>query len=261
MLIALTREVSPAIVNCELEFLERQPIDLALAIQQHRQYQTCLAELGAAVVMLPAEADLPDSVFVEDPAIVLDEIAVITRMGAAPRRRESESLASLLTRYRELRHIVEPATLEGGDVMRVGKTLYVGYSRRTNVAGIQQLAAIVHPLGYFVVPVEVRGCLHLKTACSYIGEDTILANRSWMDAEAFCSLRLLDVPEPGGANALRIGETVLLSAAYPRTRELLERSGFRVRAIDNSEFLKAEAGVTCTSLIFEAADERELKTN
>jgi dimethylargininase len=255
MLIALTREVSPAIVNCELEFQEREPIDLARAIDQHRRYRACLDELGAKVVTLPAEPDLPDSVFVEDPAIVLDEIAVITRMGAASRRGESESLARALTRYRELHYIVEPATLEGGDVMRIGKTLYVGYSRRTNVAGIQQLAAIIHPLGYFVVPVEVRGCLHLKTACCFIGEDTVLANRAWFDPDALCSLKILDVPpeEPGGANALRIGDTVLLSSAYPRTREILERSGFTVRAIDNSEFLKAEAGVTCTSLIFETA--------
>jgi len=251
MLRAITREVSPAIVNCELEFLDREPIDLGLAMEQHRQYQACLAELGAQVEVLPAEPDLPDSVFVEDPAIVLDEAAVMTRMGAPSRRGEGESLERTLAKYRELRYIVEPATLEGGDVMRIGKTLYVGYSRRTNIAGIQQLATMLHPLGYFVVPVEVRGCLHLKTACTYVGEDTILANRAWMDADAFCSLKFLDVPEPRGANALRIGETVLIPAAFPRTGELLERSGFRVRRIDNSEMLKAEAGVTCTSLIFE----------
>ena len=257
MLRALTRELSPAIANCELEFLDREPIDLALAVEQHRQYQETLAELGAKVEILPAEADLPDSVFVEDPAIVLDEIAVITRMGALSRRGESEILARELAKYRDLRHIVEPATLEGGDVMRIGKTLYVGYSRRTNVAGIQQLATMLHPLGYFVVPVEVRGCLHLKTACSYVGDDTVLANRAWMDADALCSLKILDIPEPRGANALRIGGTVLMPAAFPRTRELLMSSGFRVRAIDNSEMLKAEAGVTCTSLLFEAANERE----
>jgi dimethylargininase len=252
MLRALTRELSPAIANCELEFLDREPIDLALAVEQHRQYQETLAELGAEVEILPAEPDLPDSVFVEDPAIVLDEIAVITRMGALSRRGESKTLARALAKYRELRHIAEPATLEGGDVMRIGKTLYVGYSRRTNVAGIQQLATMLHPLGYFVVPVEVRGCLHLKTACSYIGDDTVLANRAWMDADALCSLKILDVPEPRGANTLRIGDTVLMPAAFPRTRDVLERSGFRVRAIDNSELLKAEAGVTCTSLVFEA---------
>ena len=253
MLIALTRQVSPAIANCELEFLDRQPIDFGLADEQHRQYQTCLAELGARVEILPPEADLPDSVFVEDPAIVLDDVAVITRMGAASRRGESQSLAHALAAYRKLLRIEDPATLEGGDVMRIGKTLYVGYSRRTNIAGIQQLSALLHPRGYFVVPVEVSGCLHLKTACCYIGDDTVLANRKWMDPDALCGLRILDVPEPRGANALRIGKTVLLPEAYPRSCELLDRSGFRVRTIDNSELLKAEAGVTCTSLLFEAA--------
>jgi dimethylargininase len=254
MLRALTREVSPAIVNCELEFLERQPIHFALAQEQHRQYQKCLVELGVQVEQLPAAPDMPDGVFVEDPAIVLDEIAVITRMGAASRRQESETVAQALAQYRELRYIQEPATLEGGDVMRVGKTLYVGYSRRTNIAGVQQLAAMVHPMGYFVVPVEVRGCLHLKTACCFIGDDTLLANRAWMDPDALCGLKILDVPEPPGANALRIGDTVLMPSAFPRTREMLERSGFRVRTADNSELLKAEAGVTCTSLIFAAND-------
>jgi len=251
MLVALTRQVSPAIANCELEFLARQPIDVTLAEEQHRQYQECLADLGARVEILPAEPDLPDSVFVEDPAIVLDEVAVITRMGAVPRRGEADSLARALAGYRELLRIEDPATLEGGDVMRIGKTLYVGYSRRTNIAGIQQLSGLLHPRGYFVVPVEVRGCLHLKSACCYIGDDTVLANRKWMDPDALCGLKILDVPEPRGANALRIGDTVLMPEAYPRTCELLDRSGFRVWRIDNSELLKAEAGVTCTSLLFE----------
>ena len=251
MLRAITREVSPAIASCELTFLDREPIDFALAVEQHRQYQACLTELGAHVEALPAEPDLADGVFVEDPAIVLDEIAVITRTGAASRRREAESLGRALAPYRELRTIEEPGTLEGGDVMRVGKTLYVGYSRRTNVAGIQQLAAMVHPLGYFVVPVEVLGCLHLKTACCYLGDDSVLANRAWIDTDGLCGLKIIDVPEPRGANVLCVGETVLMPEAFPATRELLERSGFRVRTIDNSELLKAEAGVTCTSLLFE----------
>jgi dimethylargininase len=251
MLRAITREVSPSIANCELEFLDRQPIDVALAVEQHRQYQACLTELGIVVDVLPSGPDMPDGVFVEDPAIVLDEIAVITRPGVQSRRSEGESLARALAPYRELRYIQEPGTLEGGDVMRVGKTLYVGYSRRTNVAGIQQLAGIAHPLGYSVVPVEVRGCLHLKSACCYIGDDTVLANRTWMDPDGLCGLKILDVPEPRGANALRIGDTVLLPSAIPRTGEMLDRAGFRVRMIDNSELLKAEAGVTCTSLIFE----------
>ena len=252
MLRAITREVSPEIANCELEFLDRQPIDLDLATEQHRQYQEALTELGVQVEELPSGPDMPDGVFVEDPAIVLDEIAVIARPGVVSRRSEGETLAQALAKYRELQYIVEPGTLEGGDVMRIGKTLYVGYSRRTNVAGIQQLAAMLHPLGYFVVPVEVQGCLHLKSACCFIGGDTVLANRAWFDTDALCSLKILDAPEPRGANALRIGDTILMPSAFPRTCELLDHSGFQVRRIDNSELLKAEAGVTCTSLIFES---------
>jgi len=254
MLTALTRPVSPCIAACELEFLPRVKIDFMRALTQHCEYQACLAQLGAFVISLPGDPKLPDCVFVEDPAVVLDEVAVISRMGAESRRREADILASEIAKYRTLLHLEEPATLEGGDVMRVGKTLYVGRSRRTNVAGIQQLAKLLQPYGYWVVPVEVRDCLHLKTACCYVGDDTILANRGWMDQDAFCKLKILDVPteEPRAGNVLRIGETVLMPAAFPRTRELLERSGFRVRTLDNSELLKAEAGVTCMSLLFDA---------
>jgi dimethylargininase len=140
-------------------------------------------------------------------------------------------------------------------VMRAGKTLYVGLSRRTNVAGIQQLAQLLDPFGYWVTPVDVRGCLHLKSACSSIGDDTALVNRAWLDMDAFCGLRLLDVPasEPHAANALRVGETVLLPSSYPETAMLLAGAGFRVRSVDTSELIKAEGAVTCMSLILEAS--------
>jgi dimethylargininase len=254
MLTAITRQVSPAIGACELEFLPRVKIDIARAMRQHCEYQSCLAQLGANVVTLPAEPKLADCVFVEDPALVLDEVAVISRMGAESRRPEAETLALEIAKYRKLVRLEAPATLEGGDVMRIGKTLYVGRSRRTNVAGIEQLAKLLDPYGYWVVPVEVRDCLHLKSACCFIGDNTILANRKWMGEDALCGLKILDIPaeEPRGANALRIGETVLMPSAFPRTCDFLERSGFRVRRIDNSELLKAEAGVTCMSLLFDA---------
>jgi dimethylargininase len=254
MLTAITRQISPAIGACELEFLPRVEINFMRAVAQHCDYVACLAQLGANVVTLPAEHKLPDSVFVEDPALVLDEVAVISRMGAESRRPEADTLAPEIARYRELLRLEAPATLEGGDVMLIGKTLYVGRSRRTNVAGIEQLAKLLDPYGYCVVPVEVRDCLHLKSACCFIGDNTILANRAWMDQDALCGLKILDVPaeEPRGANALRIGETVLMPSAFPRTCDLLERSGFRVRRLDTSELLKAEAGVTCMSLLFDA---------
>jgi dimethylargininase len=139
--------------------------------------------------------------------------------------------------------------------MRIGKTLYVGVSKRTNIAGVQQLAQLTAPFGYWVTPVELRGCLHLKSACCYVGNNTLLANRAWLDLDAFCGLKFLDVPasEPHAANALRIGDTILLPSSYPATRALLESNGFTIRTVDTSELIKAEAGVTCMSLLFESA--------
>ncbi len=252
MLHALTRKVSPALGACELAFLPRESIDLVKARQQHQEYESCLAELGATVVSLPAEPDLPDSVFVEDPAIVLDEIAIICRMGVESRRPESRTLAVALSRFRELRWIQEPATIEGGDVVRAGKTLYVGVSRRTNRAGLEQLAGFIGPLGYVVAPVEVRGCMHLKTACCSLGAETVLANRELIDAAALSDLRVIDVPagEPWAADVLRIGDTVVSSTQFPRTCDLLAASGFHVRTVDVSELHKAEAGVTCMSILW-----------
>jgi dimethylargininase len=253
MLIAITRAVSPAINQCEIGFIERQAIDLAQANLQHRQYEACLAELGASVLSLPAEPDFPDSVFVEDPAVVVDEVAVIARMGALSRRGEAASLARALAPYRELRWLREPATLEGGDVMRIGRSLYVGVSHRTNRAGLEQLAGELSPLGYSVTPVTVRGALHLKTACCSLGDGAILANRAWLDPEPLRQFRIIDVAPGEGraANVLAIGGEAIVPACFPRTAEILTRAGYKVRALDVSELMKAEAGVTCSSLIFE----------
>ncbi len=252
MLRAITREVSASINECEVSFHARKPIDVAKAIAQHKAYRDCLAELGLRVVSLPAEPELPDAVFVEDPAVVVDEVAVISIMGVPSRRPEARSLANALSRYRPITFLVDPATLDGGDVLRIGRFVFAGLSRRTNRQGITQLDDILRSYGYQVQPVEVRGCLHLKSACSYIGHDTILLNRSWIDTERFRGFQLLDVPdeEPAAANALLIKDVVIIPASFPKTRALLEERGFRVRAIDLSELQKAEAGVTCGSLIF-----------
>ncbi len=254
MLIALTRGVSPTITSCELQELSRRPIDIAKAIEQHRCYERCLEELGARVISLPADPRYPDGVFVEDPAIVLDEIAIMTHPGAESRRGEGESIAQVLAEYRSLTWIHDPGTLEGGDVMRIGQSLYVGASRRTNFEGIRQLREVAAPFGYKVVAVPVHGCLHLKSACCYLGEETILANRNWIDAAFLDGYRILDVPkdEPRAANVLRIADTLVIPAAFPKTRALLEESGFKLRPIDASELAKAEGAVTCASLLFEA---------
>jgi len=233
--------------------LPRREIDLALAVGQHRDYERCLAELGARVISLPALPALPDAVFVEDPALVLDEVAVIATMGCESRRGERESVAEALGPFRPLIRMRAPAKLEGGDVMRIGRDLFVGVSARTDVAGVAQLAGIVGRFGYRVIPMELRDCLHLKSACCYVGDGCVLINQAWVDIEPLKSLRLIDVApgEPWGANALRIADTVLMASAYPATAEVVRRARFRARTLDLSELLKAESGVTCSSLVFD----------
>jgi dimethylargininase len=253
MLIAMTREVSASLAQCELTWLDRRPIDIARARAEHRAYEQCLRDLGARVISLPALDEYPDAVFVEDPAIVLDEVAVITTMGAASRRGERESLAAAVGHYKPVLRMRDPARLEGGDVMRVGRQLYAGLSGRTDAAGVAQLGELLAPSGYHVHGVELRGCLHLKSACCALGDDTVLLNRGWVDTALFGGYRLIDVApaEPGAANALAIGNTVVMPDAYPATAEILRREGFVVRTLDMTELMKAESGVTCSSLLFE----------
>jgi dimethylargininase len=252
MLTAITRAVSPGIARCELTYLQRQPIDYGRAVEQHRRYEDCLADLGAHVISLPAEPDLPDSMFVEDPAIVLDEIAVITRMKVESRRGEAASLARALEPYRPLAWLREPGTLEGGDVLRMGRRLFAGVSPRTNATGIAQLADVLRPFGYSVDAVPLRGCMHLKSGCSALGDRAILVNRRWIDAAAFDGFELVDVAEnePHAANVLRVGETVIMAACFPATCRLVASRGYRVRWLDISELQKAESGLTCSCLLF-----------
>ena len=251
-LMAITRPVSRSINNCVLSFQARQPIDVAKANAQHKAYQDCLAELGVEIVSLPAQPELPDAVFVEDAAVVVDEVAVISIMGAPSRRPEAGTLIDTLSRYRPIKFLVEPATLDGGDVLRAGRFVFVGLSQRTNRKACSQLSDLLGGYGYQVQSVEVRDCLHLKSACSYIGSDTMLVNRSWIDTERLRGFELIDVPneEPAAANALLVEDVVIIPASFPKTRALLEERGFRLRTIDLSELQKAEAGVTCGSLIF-----------
>ncbi len=253
-LTAITRTVSSSLANCELTWLPRVPIDAALAHQQHLAYELSLQDLGAAVLSLPALPDFPDSVFVEDPALILDEIAVITTMGCESRRGERPTLAEAIARFRPVLHMRPPGILEGGDVLRIDRDLHVGLSNRTDQAGIEELALILRPYGYRVHPVELRNCLHLKSAVSNIGDDTLLINRDWVDPAYFPGHRRIDVApdEPSAANALRVNDTVIMPSAFPQTANKLRAAGFQVRELDLSELLKAESGVTCSSLLFQA---------
>ncbi len=253
-LLAVTREVSPSIDHCELSFQGRDRIDLGRAIAQHQGYERCLSDLGARVISLPAEPELPDAVFVEDAALVLDEVAVLTNMGAASRRPESKSIAATLARYRPLAFLADPATLDGGDVLLADRSIFVGVSRRTSREAIGQLRALLRSHEYQVTPVAVKDCLHLKSACSYLGDNRILLNRSLIDWEPLRRFELIDVPEeePSAANVLLLNGQVIVPTAFPRTQALLQARGFSIRAVDVSELQKAEGGVTCCSLIFRA---------
>ena len=254
MLTAITRKVSSALANCELSFIPRQPIDLEKARAQHQAYEDLLDKLGARVVSLPEEPDLPDSMFVEDPAIVLDEIAVICPLGTETRRREAPSLAAALEKYRKLEYVKLPGLLEGGDVLRIGKRIFVGVTQRSNPEGIRQFAVIAGRFGHEVTAVPATGCLHLRSAVTYLGRNTLLANRAWFDELRFPGFEWVDVhsDEPHAGNALLLGDTVVFAESFPKTRETIEARGFKVASLDISELQKAESGLTCSSLLFEA---------
>jgi dimethylargininase len=250
-MIALTRLPSVNLHACERTYVPRGGIDYALAARQHVAYCGVLTECGARVITLPAEPHLPDSTFVEDTAIVLDEVAVLCSMGAEPRRAEPRLMEPVLREHRQIESIELPATIDGGDVLRVGRTLLVGRSSRTSDAAIAALSAIGARYGYDIIPVAVRGCLHLKTACTALPDGRLIVNREWIDADALTGRELIDVPaaEPWAANSLSLKGQVLLDAAHPQTAELIERLGAPVHRIELSEFAKAEGGVTCLSLL------------
>lgn len=252
MTLALIRVPASTIIQCELTYLAREPIDFTRAQQQHRAYCAALARCGARVVTLPARAEFPDSVFVEDTAIIFAECAVITAPGALSRRAEAELSAAELARYRPLARIASPATIDGGDVLRIGKKVFVGLSQRTNPAGIDALRAIIAPFGYEVSAVPVRGCLHLKTGCTALDGHTLLANPDWIDLAPLREFEIVNIAraEPFAANVLRIGATIL-AHLFPATIRLIEQRGYAVFPIDISEFIKAEAGLTCMSLLIE----------
>jgi dimethylargininase len=255
MPIALTRSVPPSIVNCELTHLQREPINLARAAEQHGLYEKALIAVGCTIQRLPSLPDMPDSVFVEDTAVVLPEIAIIARPGAASRRGEVTSVADALRLHHPLAFIESPGTLDGGDVLPVDSTIYVGESTRTNAEGIRQLTDITSPYGYRVRPVKTFGCLHLKSAVTRVADDVILLNSAWVDSSSFSGLHQIEVHprEPFAANALWIGEKVIYSATYDETRQGLEQNGIKVHVVETGELQKAEGAVTCCSILIPTA--------
>jgi dimethylargininase len=252
MLTAITRQVSSSIGDCELTFLERQPIDIPRARRQHLQYTAALHGLGIAVLSLPEMPDLPDAVFVEDTALVLDECAVLTRPGAESRRPEVDSIADALTPYRHLLRVQAPGRVDGGDILPVGRRIYVGLTRRSDTNAMEQLQTLLQPYGYELRAVLVTGCLHLKSAATQVAEDTLLVNPEWIDTRAFSGVKFIEVDasEPYAANAVWVNGSIVYPASFPKTRQRLQAAGITVLTVDADELAKAEGALTCCALIF-----------
>lgn len=264
MRVAFTRAVPRAIDRCELTHLERTPIDYARAVAQHAAYEDALRRAGCEVRRLPAADDLPDSVFVEDTAIVFDDLAVIARPGAASRRTEVGAITAALQPLRRLAYIGPPGTLDGGDVLVTPGRVFVGVSRRTNADGARQLATAIAPLGFETVSVRVTGCLHLKSAVTLVelpargrsgGSRTVLLNPDWVDPRVFagCDVVEIDPTEPAAANVLSIDGRVICAREYPRTRLRLEAHGAVTTLVPAGELAKAEGGLTCCSVLVSMA--------
>ena len=252
--VAVTRELTAAIGNCELTFLHRSAIDFGLAQQQHRDYQSALSSLGCEVVVVPAPPGLADSVFIEDTALVLDDIAVMLRPGVASRQPEVAGVAEVLQQYKPLKAIEPPGTIDGGDLLRVGNRIFAGLSTRSNQSGIQQLRDIVSDFGMTVETVETTKCLHLKSAVSEVAPGTLLINTDWISSLAFKDFEMIpvDKEETHAANALRIGKNLIYPSSFPRTMDALVNRGIDVLPVDLTELQKAEGAVTCCSLVFAA---------
>ncbi|MFZ5882551.1 MAG: dimethylarginine dimethylaminohydrolase family protein [Chloroflexota bacterium] len=251
MPLAITRDISPRFNECEITHIERTPIDVDRARAQHRAYVNALKQLGCNILELPAEANLPDSVFVEDTTVILPEAALLTRPGADSRKPEVESIAQALSPLVKLLFIREPATLDGGDVLVVGKRIFVGISTRSNDEAIRQLQQLLNGYGYIVTGVPLRDCLHLKSAVTRVDDHTLLINKNWVDTAYFADYRLIEIDpsEPHAANCLPVGDVVIFPAAFPQTRAKLEEHGYKVLPVEVDELAKAEGAVTCCSLI------------
>ena len=251
MIVALTRPTGAELADCELTHIDRVPIDVERARQQHDAYLDTLRSLDVHVVELERLPHHPDAVFVEDTALVLDEVAVVLRPGAASRRGECASVAGELAGYREVVHLEAPVTLDGGDVIVFGRRILVGETSRTNPAGVRALADIVERFGYSVEAVPVHGVLHLKSAATVVDDETLIHNRGQVDLD-FLRARLLAAhpAEPQGANVVRVGEALLVDASAPNTLETLRQHGCDTRKVTVDEFAKAEGAISCKGIIF-----------
>jgi dimethylargininase len=252
-LVALTNVPSPLLHLGVRTFADEASVDHQLALRQHEGYREALRRCGCRVITLDVNRQHPDSVFVEDTALVLDEVAIMMSPGAASRRDEPRAIEAALRDFRPIVRVELPATIDGGDIVRHEKHLYAGASQRTNAAGIAALANLAGKYGYEVTAVAVHGCLHLKSACSALPDGRFLVNSDWIDVSPLPAGRLVEVPssEAWAGDVLVIGERIIVSDAFPETADLLAWQGWEVLPVAVSEFAKVEGGVTCLSLVFD----------
>ncbi len=249
--LAITRRISPRFNECEITHIDRTRIDLEVAQDQHQKYVQALDQLGCEVIELAAESDLPDSVFVEDTAFILPEVAVITRPGADSRKPEIESIIKALSPHKKLLQVSAPASVDGGDVLVLGKNIYIGLSLRSNQQAVDQIQSLLNDYGYTVTGVEMHDCLHLKTALTRVDDQTVLINPHWVDVSHFRDLSWIEVDasEPFAANCLPINGQVIYPTSFPKTTKKLEAHGCKILPVQVDELAKAEGAVTCCSLI------------
>lgn len=250
---ALVHVPSARLVDAVRTHVAHEAIDPDRARAQHEGYVRMLEGAGVTVRALDVNREEPDAVFIEDTAVVLDEVAVVASMGTPSRAKEPAGIEPELRKIRqEVVRLEPPATLEGGDVLRIGKKLLVGLTSRTNARGLVAFTEIVRRHGYVVVPVRVQGALHLKTACTALPDGTLLLNPAWVDLGALLDFELLGVheEEPFAANVVLAGDVVCTGASSPGTVAELRRRGFDVRTADLSELAKAEGSATCLSLLY-----------
>jgi dimethylargininase len=245
---AFVRRPAASLASGCVSFIERQPVDVERAQRQWAAYVAALKSRGWSIVQVPLDDDLPDSVFIEDAVVMFGELAVLTSPAEPSRRLEIRDVSEAVFLFGYEKAHITHGTLDGGDVLKVGQTAYVGLSRRTTPAAVEQLRKILAPRGWDVVGLPVTKVLHLKSAVTALPDGTVIGYGPLVDdPSAFPAF--LDVPEEGGAHVVVLDDqTVLMSAHAPRTAELLGDRGLTVVTVDISEFEKLEGCVTCLSV-------------
>ena len=225
------------------------------ALKQHENYVEALKKAGLEVTVLESDNKYPDSTFVEDPAIVTKDFAVITNPGAESRKGETKEIAKILSNFYsedQIFKVQEPATLEGGDVMKVNNIFYIGLSGRTNKKGGEELREILEENGLKGIIVDFEDILHLKTGIAYIGDNTLVTIKNFIDKNEFSSYDkiILDDEESYAANCIRVNDYVIIPKGFPKAKNKIERAGFKTLSVDVSEFRKIDGGLSCLSLRF-----------